>query len=85
LAVVVAIACGNTVVAPLCADKVRQRLRVLGDVRGAAVVADAGVGEGVGVTVVLLCGLGGHTGLLEADERALSLVLLTPVVCSIIR
>jgi hypothetical protein len=85
LAVVVAIAVGNTVVAPLRANEVWQSLRVHCDVRGAAVIADAGVAQSVGVAVVLLCGHGGDAGLLEADKRALGLVLLAPVVCLMVR
>jgi hypothetical protein len=54
LASVIPIALVHTIVAPLCADEVRQCLRVLGDVGGAAVVADAGVGQSVGIAVVLL-------------------------------
>jgi hypothetical protein len=64
----------------LLADEVWQSLRVFGNVWGDTVVTDTCVGESVGVAVVLLGGHGVDTGLLEADERALSSVLITPVI-----
>jgi hypothetical protein len=41
--------------------------------------------EAYRVAVVLLGSRGGDAGLLKADERALSLVLVTPVFCTKIR
>lgn len=67
-------------VAPLSADEVRESLRVLSDVGLHAILAHAAVGQGVGVARVVLGGHGVYAGDLEADERALSLILLAPVV-----
>ena len=64
----------------MLADEVWQCLGVLGDVGRDTVLADAGVGKSVGVAVVLLGGHGVDAGLLEADERALGPVLVTPVI-----
>jgi len=64
----------------LLADEVGQRLRVLGDVGGEAVVAHALVGQVVGIARVGLGGHGVNARLLEADERALRGVLLAPVI-----
>lgn len=79
LAGVVAVASGHTLVAPLLADEEGESLRVLCDVGRDAIVANAGVGQLVRVAFVVLGSRGCDTGLLEADERALSLVLVTPV------
>lgn len=65
---------------PFSADEVWEGLCVLGDVGRDAIVADAVVGEGIGVTVVGDGVLVVHAGLLEADERAHALLLVTPVV-----
>lgn len=80
LASAVTVAVGNAVVSPLLADEVWQGLRVLGDVGRDTVVTDTGVGQSVGIAVVLLGGHGVDTGLLEADERALCPVLVAPVI-----
>lgn len=74
----VAVAVGDTLVAPLLADEEGQRLGVLGDVGGDAVIADTAVAQRIGIAVVDLSGLGGDAGLLKANERALSNVLVTP-------
>lgn len=80
LASAVTVAVGDAVVSPLLADEVWQGLRVLGDVGRDTVVTDTGVGQSVGIAVVLLGGHGVDTGLLEADERALCPVLVAPVI-----
>lgn len=77
---VVTIAVGDTVGAPLGADEVGHGLRVLCDVGRRVVFADALEFERVRVTVVGDCVLGRDTGLLEADEWALRLLLLAPEV-----
>jgi len=77
---VVTVAGFDALVAPLLADEKGQRLHVLRDVGGHAVLADAAVGQGIGVAFVVLSGHGGDARLLEADERALGLVLVTPVI-----
>jgi len=82
LAAVVAVAVLDASVSPLLADEVWQCLGVLCDVGRDTVLTDAGVGKSVGVAVVLLGGHGVDAGLLEADERALSPVLVTPVIPS---
>ena len=79
LAGVVAVAVVDTVTAPLLADVEGECLRVLGDVGRDAVLADARVGQGLGVAVVVASGQGVDTRLLGADEWALCLVLVTPV------
>jgi hypothetical protein len=65
-------------VSPFLADVEGEGLRVLGDVRGNVVLTDAGVGEQVRITVVLDGGHRSHAGLLEADERALGFLVITP-------
>lgn len=70
----------DAVVAPLLADVERQGLAVLGDVGGDVVLAHAAVLERVGVALVLVGGHGGHTRLLQADERALGLLVEAPCV-----
>ena len=45
-----------------------------------AVLADAGVGEEIGVAVIGEGGHGGYVRLLEADERTLGLLVLAPLV-----
>jgi len=82
LAGVVAVAVLDASVSPLLADEVWQCLGVLGDVGRDTVLTDARVGQSVGVAVVLLGGHGVDAGLLEADERALGPVLVTPVIPS---
>jgi hypothetical protein len=85
LAAVVSVAVCDAFVAPFLADEERQSLRVFGDVGGDAVVANACVGQGVGIAIVLLRGHGVYARLLEADERALGLILVTPVVYWMVR
>jgi len=70
----------DAVVAPLLADVEGQGLAVLGDVGGDVVLAHAAVLERVGVALVLVGGHGGHAGLLQADERALRLLVEAPCV-----
>jgi len=82
LAGVVAVAVLDASVSPLLADEVWQCLGVLGDVGRDTVLTDARVGQSVGVAVVLLGGHGVDARLLEADERALGPVLVTPVIPS---
>lgn len=65
-AVAVAVAVGHALRAPFLADVVGQGLGVFGDVGGAAVGADAGVGEGGPVAVVGFGGCAVGRGL-EAD------------------
>lgn len=84
LASVVALAGSNTLVTPGLADEERECLRVLCDVGNDAILTHAGVGQGISVAVVLLGAHGGDTGLLEADEGALSPVLITPVFCVVL-
>lgn len=50
----------------------------MGNVGGDTVFADAGVSQRIRVALVVLGGRGSNARLLEADERALSLVLVTP-------
>lgn len=76
---VVAVAVAFALVAPLLADEEGNRLGVLSNVGSDTIFANAGVGQLVRVAVVLLGSRGCDTGLLEADEWALSLVLITPV------
>lgn len=64
-------AVGYALVAPFLTDVEREGLGELGEVRGEAVGADAGVGEGLSVAGVL-AGLGGVGGGLEADAGAVS-------------
>lgn len=77
---VVAVAVGDTLVTPFLADEERKSLRVLGDVGGDTVLANAAVGQLVGIARVVISSRRGNARLLEADERALSLVLLAPVI-----
>lgn len=65
---------------PFLADEKRHGLCVRGDVGGDVVVTDASVREVVGRAVVLDGVLGGDTGLLQTDERALFLGHLAPVI-----
>lgn len=53
-------------------------MAVLSDVWRNIVFTHARVGEGVGIALVVDGGHGGDARLLEADEWALSLVLITP-------
>lgn len=80
LAFGVTVAVGDALRAPFGADAVGERVAVLGDVGRNAVLADASVGEDVGVAIV---GGGGAcvAALVEADEWALGCLLLTPEVC----
>lgn len=64
--------------APGLADVEGQGLRVHGDVGRDAVIADAVVRQVIRVAVVGLGGHGGDAGLLQADERALRLLVLAP-------
>lgn len=73
-------AVGNTVVSPLLADEEGQGLGVLGNVWRDTIVADAVVGQVVGIAVICLCSHGGDARLLETDERALCRVLRAPVI-----
>lgn len=75
---VVVAAVFHTLVAPFLADVKGEGLRVFSDVRGYVVLADAGVGECIRVTVILDGGHGGDAGLLEADERTLGFLVITP-------
>ena len=59
-------AIGDALRAPFCAEEVGKGLAVFGEVGTLAVAADAGVGEGVRVTGVLL-GFGAVSGGLGAD------------------
>lgn len=70
--------------APFGADVVWDGLSVLRDVRGHVVLADAGVDEGVCVAVVGHGGHRRHARLLETDERALGLLVVTPCLCSML-
>lgn len=65
---------------PFLADEEGHGLCVRGHVGGDVVVTDASVREVVGRAVVLDGVLGGDTGLLETDERALFLGHLAPVI-----
>lgn len=74
-------AVGDALCAPLGADGVGERIAILGHIGREAVVADAGVGETVGVAFVGRGGSGGRA-LVEADEGALGDLLLAPEVSS---
>jgi len=74
---VVLAAAFDALVAPFLANVEGDGLRVLGYVGGLAVCADAAVGEGIRVTCVGFCG-GGVSGVLQADQRALGLLVVTP-------
>lgn len=80
-ACIVTVAVLGAVVTPLLADEEGQGLRVLSNVGNNAVLAHAAVGQIVGIARVRLSGHRGDSGLLEADERALCLVLLAPIIC----
>jgi len=67
----------NALVTPFLADEEGDGLRVFGDVGGDSGLADAAVGEVLRFTGVRLGG-GVVTGVLEADQRALGHLLLTP-------
>lgn len=79
-ACIVTVAVLGAVVTPLLADEEGQGLRVLSNVGNNAVLAHAAVGQIVGIARVRLSGHRGDSGLLEADERALCLVLLAPII-----
>lgn len=76
---VIAVAVVYTLVAPFLADVERKSLRVLSDVGRDAVFANTSVAQLVRVAIIFLSSQGGNTGLLEADKRTLSLVLVAPV------
>lgn len=75
---VVAVAASDTLVTPCLANVERQSLAVLRDVWRDIVFTHASVGKGIRVALVVDGGHGGDTRLLEADEWALSSVLITP-------
>jgi voltage-gated potassium channel Kch len=75
--------CGDTLSAPCLADVEGEGLRVLGDVGGDVVLADAAVRECVGVAVVLDSRHASDAGLLQADERALGPLVAAPGVCGV--
>lgn len=75
---VIAVAVVYTLVAPFLADVERKSLRVLSDVGRDAVFANTSVAQLVRVAIIFLSSQG-NTGLLEADKRTLSLVLVAPV------
>ena len=77
---VVSVALAPALGAPFLADEKGHSLCVLGDIGSHVVVADARVREVVRRAVILDCALGGDTGLLEADQRALLLGHLAPVI-----
>lgn len=66
------------------ADVVGKRLRVLGDVGGDAILTHAAVGQGIRIALVVGGGQGSNTGLLGADERALSALVLAPSICGVL-
>lgn len=73
-----AVAVIHALVAPLGADVVWEGLGIFGDVGADVVGTDAVVGKSVGVAVVGNGRHGLYTRLLEADERAGGLLVVTP-------
>jgi hypothetical protein len=63
LADVVAVAASNTLCAVCLAYVEGEGLRVLGDVGCDAVFADAAVGQGIGIALIVKGGHAGDTGL----------------------
>lgn len=80
LASLVTVAVLDALVAPFSALVVWDSLGPCGKIRRDAVVADARVDECIWVALVILCGLGCYTWLLKADERALGLLVDTPLI-----
>lgn len=80
LAGLVTVAILDALVAPFSALVVWDSLGPCGKIWRDAVVTDARVDECIWIAVVILCGLGCYTWLLKADERALGLLVDTPLI-----
>jgi len=79
LASLVTVAVLDALVAPFSALVVWDSLGPCSKIRGDAIVADARVDECIRVAIVILGSLGLHAWLLKADERALGLLVDTPL------
>lgn len=74
----------NTLRTPCLTDVKRQCLTVLRNVGANVVLADAAIGQRIGVAFVVERGHGGDARLLEADEWASSLLVGAPCVYEVL-